>query len=131
PSRARAQKRHCAILRRCGRKAPTPSVQNAIDYAHGTTKMPLPRRFHFVIAFLTSIAVAPALAETNRLTYDTRFCPSWAEAHERTHASLNNGRPPYPVKWKGCIVLKRGARRHHRPWRPMDGNCRPRQALVR
>jgi len=66
-----------------------------------------------------------------RLTHDTRFCPSWAEAHERTLASLNNGRPPYPVKWKGCIVLKRGARRHHRPWRPMDGNCRPRQALVR
>jgi hypothetical protein len=59
---------------------------------------------------LTSIAVAPALAETNRLTHDTRFCPSWAEAHERTLASLNNGRPPYPVKWKGCIVLKRGTR---------------------
>ena len=72
--------------------------------------MPLPRRFHFVIAFLTAIAVAPALAETNRLTHDTRFCPSWAEAHERTLASLNNGRPPYPVKWKGCIVLKRGTR---------------------
>ena len=34
--------------------------------------------------------------------------PSWAEAHERTLASLNNGRPPYSVHWKGCITLKRG-----------------------
>jgi hypothetical protein len=23
-------------------------------------------------------------------------------------ASLNNGRPPYKVKWKGCISLKKG-----------------------
>jgi hypothetical protein len=37
-----------------------------------------------------------------------RFCPSWAEAHERTLASLNNGRPVYPVHWKGCIWLKKG-----------------------
>jgi hypothetical protein len=37
-----------------------------------------------------------------------RFCPSWAEAHERTLASLNNGRPVYPVHWKGCIWLKEG-----------------------
>jgi len=37
-----------------------------------------------------------------------RFRPSWAEAHERTLASLNNGRPPYSVHWKGCITLKRG-----------------------
>ena len=43
------------------------------------------------------------------LTYNIRFCPSWAEAHERSLASVNNGRPPYPVKWKGCIVLERGA----------------------
>jgi hypothetical protein len=42
------------------------------------------------------------------LTYNTRFCPSWAEAHERSLASLNHGRPPYPVKWKGCIVVRRG-----------------------
>lgn len=39
-----------------------------------------------------------------------RFCPSWAEAHERTLASLNNGRPVYPVHWKGCVWLKKGAR---------------------
>jgi hypothetical protein len=42
------------------------------------------------------------------VTYNTRFCPTWAEAHERSLASLNHGRPPYPVKWKGCIVLTRG-----------------------
>ncbi len=43
------------------------------------------------------------------LPEDARFCPSWAEAHERTLASLNNGRPPYPVHWKGCVWLKKGA----------------------
>ena len=73
-----------------------------------------PRRFHFVIAILAAIlswlGVAAAFAESTVLTHDTRFCPSWAEAHERTLASLNNGRPPYPVKWKGCIMLKRGTR---------------------
>src|SRR5262245_2137111 len=42
------------------------------------------------------------------LSEDIRFCPTWAEAHERTLASLNNGRPPYRVRWKGCIVLKKG-----------------------
>jgi len=41
------------------------------------------------------------------LTYNTRFCPSWTEAHERSLASLNHGRPSYPVKWKGCIVVER------------------------
>jgi hypothetical protein len=49
-----------------------------------------------------------ASAASQKLTKDTRFCPSWAEAHERTLASLNNGRPPYPVRWKGCIWLKQG-----------------------
>lgn len=34
--------------------------------------------------------------------------PELAQAHERSLASLNNGKPPYPVKWKGCIVLKQG-----------------------
>jgi hypothetical protein len=42
------------------------------------------------------------------LPQDARFCPSWAEAHERTLASLNNGRPPYAVRWKGCVTLKKG-----------------------
>jgi hypothetical protein len=36
------------------------------------------------------------------------FCPSWAEAHERTLASLNNGRAPYKGRWKGCILLRKG-----------------------
>jgi hypothetical protein len=52
--------------------------------------------------------IIPAFAET--LTHKIRFCPTWAEAHERTLASLNNGRPPSPVKWKGCIELKRATR---------------------
>jgi hypothetical protein len=72
------------------------------------TRLRLLRGFRFVIAILTCLGVAPALAEVKLLTHDTRFCPSWAEAHERTIASLNNGRPAYPVKWKGCIMLKRG-----------------------
>lgn len=42
------------------------------------------------------------------LPHAMRFCPTWAEAHERTLASLNNGRPPYPVRWQGCIALKAG-----------------------
>jgi hypothetical protein len=61
-----------------------------------------------LIILATVLGVLPALAETQTLTYNTRFCPSWAEAHERSLASLNNGRPPFPVKWKGCIVLKQG-----------------------
>jgi hypothetical protein len=59
---------------------------------------------------LLSAGLIPALAEQKKLIQDTRFCPSWAEAHERTLASLNDGRPPYPVHWKGCIVLKHGTR---------------------
>jgi hypothetical protein len=71
---------------------------------------------HFVTKLcLAAAATAPlttvsALAESETLAKDMRFCPSWAEAHERTLASLNGGRPPYPVKWKGCIVLKRGTK---------------------
>jgi hypothetical protein len=68
-----------------------------------------------VIAILAMICMLPAgvraaHSDETTLTKDTRFCPSWAEAHERTLASLNNGRPPYPVRWKGCIVLKQGVR---------------------
>jgi hypothetical protein len=66
------------------------------------------RRTYPGMALLTALAAVPALAEQITLTKDTRFCPSWAEAHERTLASLNNGRPPYSVKWQGCIALKRG-----------------------
>ena len=89
------------------------------------------RGLHFVIAILAWLGVAPAFAEITVLTHDTRFCPSWAEAHERTLASLNNGRPPYPVKWKGCIMLKRGTRVDIVDQQEeIDGDCYPRQALV-
>jgi len=49
-----------------------------------------------------------AAADMRSIPEDARFCPSRAEAHERTLASLNNGRPPYKVRWKGCIRLKKG-----------------------
>jgi hypothetical protein len=61
-------------------------------------------------AAAVALMAAPSFAEMQTLTEDTRFCPTWAEAHERTLASLNHGRPPFPVRWKGCIVLKRGTK---------------------
>ena len=70
--------------------------------------MGLRHRFHFIFAISACLGVVPAFADMTVLTYNTRFCPSWAEAHERSLASLNHGRPPYPVKWKGCIVVNRG-----------------------
>jgi len=66
------------------------------------------RLFVALLALICMLPIGVARAEQKTLTDDTRFCPSWAEAHERTLASLNNGRPPYPVHWKGCITLKRG-----------------------
>ncbi|MEI7806270.1 MAG: hypothetical protein WCI56_13175 [Hyphomicrobiales bacterium] len=63
----------------------------------------------FITAAIT-VSTVPALADQQRLESDVRFCPSWAEAHERTLASLSNGRPPYSVKWKGCIWLKKGTK---------------------
>ena len=69
----------------------------------------LMRLFIFSAEALALASVsAIAIAETKNLTKDTRFCPTWAEAHERTLASLNNGRPPYLTHWKGCIWLKKG-----------------------
>jgi hypothetical protein len=68
-----------------------------------------PRGHSLTVAIVTALGITPALTEMQTLAEDTRFCQSWAEAHERTLASLNKGRPPYPVKWKGCILLKRGA----------------------
>jgi hypothetical protein len=58
-----------------------------------------------LVVLLTATA---ALAEVRPMPEDGRFCSSWAEAHERTLASLNNGRAPYKVRWKGCISLKKG-----------------------
>jgi hypothetical protein len=62
------------------------------------------------VAAAALINISPAFAAMQTLTHNVRFCPTWAEAHERTLASLNNSRPPYPVRWKGCIELKRGTR---------------------
>jgi len=58
-----------------------------------------------MVALLSACA---AMAEVKPMPEDGRFCPSWAEAHERTLASLNNCRAPYKVRWKGCILLKKG-----------------------
>jgi hypothetical protein len=76
------------------------------------------RRLHLIVGgffaagicsgIFTWFGVAPAFADMTVLTGNTRFCPSWAEAHERSLADLNHGRPPYPVKWKGCIVVEGG-----------------------
>jgi hypothetical protein len=66
------------------------------------------RKLIIIAAIAVSVGAVPAWAEQQNLTKDTRFCPSWAEAHERTLASLNNGRPPYPTHWKGCIWLRKG-----------------------
>jgi hypothetical protein len=62
----------------------------------------------FAAAAATAVWIASASAETKPLPEATRFCPSWAEAHERTLASLNHGRSPFPVRWKSCILLKKG-----------------------
>src|ERR1700743_1602355 len=61
----------------------------------------------FVI-IATMLSTHAAAADVKPLPEDASFCPSWAEAHERTLASLNNGRPPYKVQWKGCVRLKKG-----------------------
>jgi hypothetical protein len=60
-----------------------------------------------IIALLAATA---ALADVRPMPEDGLFCPSWAEAHERTLASLNNGRAPYKVRWKGCVLLRKGER---------------------
>lgn len=62
----------------------------------------------FVVTVMVALIAPAAAAETKPLPENTRFCPTWAEAHERSLASLNHGRPPFPVRWKGCIVLKKG-----------------------
>jgi hypothetical protein len=66
------------------------------------------RKLVIIAAIGVSVGAVPAWTAQQILTKDTRFCPTWAEAHERTLASLNNGRPPYPTHWKGCIWLKKG-----------------------
>ncbi len=68
------------------------------------------RKLIIIAGIAVSVGAVPAWADRQSLSKDLRFCPTWAEAHERTLASLNNGRPPYPVKWKGCMLLKQGAK---------------------
>jgi hypothetical protein len=90
-----------------------PPPYNAFDDAHYPTRRRPLCRFHLIVAILTSavftaLGIVPVFADMTVLTYNILFCPSWAEAHERSLASLNHGRPPYPVKWKGCIVVERG-----------------------
>jgi hypothetical protein len=75
---------------------------------HLDKKQRRPTRVFVFVTTALELGTLSASAAPQNLTKDTRFCPSWAEAHERTLASLNNGRPPYPVHWKGCIWLKKG-----------------------
>jgi hypothetical protein len=69
-------------------------------------------RIVLAAAFCLAVAAASAQSTGPRkatLSEDIRFCPSWAEAHERTMASLNNnGRRPLGARWKGCVILKKG-----------------------
>jgi hypothetical protein len=61
------------------------------------------------LCLLVSAASAQSNERKATLEEDARFCPSWAEAHERTMASLNNnGRRPPGARWKGCMILKKG-----------------------
>jgi hypothetical protein len=57
---------------------------------------------------VVALQATAAFADVRPMPEGGRFCPSWAEAHERTLASLNNGRPPYKVRWKGCISVRKG-----------------------
>jgi hypothetical protein len=68
-----------------------------------------------VFSEIALVAVAAALllstnaaAEVRTIPATTRFCPSWAEAHERSLASLNGGHAPFKTAWKGCITVRKG-----------------------
>jgi hypothetical protein len=54
------------------------------------------------------VVTLSAIAETKSLIKDTRFCPSWAEAHERTLASLNNGPAAIPDALEGLYLAQEG-----------------------
>ena len=62
----------------------------------------------FATLMVALLSASAAMAEVKPMPEDSLFCPSWAEAHERSLASLNNGRPPYKVRWKGCVSIKKG-----------------------
>ena len=63
------------------------------------------RTFTIIVVLLSANAAA---ADVRALPENTLFCPSWAEAHEHSLATLHGGRVPYKVKWKGCIALRKG-----------------------
>jgi len=69
-------------------------------------------RIMLAAACCLSVSAAGAQSTAPRkaiLSEDVRFCASWAEAHERTLASLNNnGRRPPGARWKGCVIVKKG-----------------------
>jgi hypothetical protein len=73
-----------------------------------------------IVALLS--ATSALAADIRPMPEDGRFCPSWAEAHERTLASLNNGRAPYKGQWKGCIQLKKGDKVDLVNVEPADGS---------
>jgi hypothetical protein len=58
-----------------------------------TPRTPPWRRLDLIVAaILIWLGHAPAFADMTVLTYNTRFCSSWAEAHERSLATLDHGR---------------------------------------
>ncbi|MGA2054910.1 MAG: hypothetical protein ABSG88_06340 [Bradyrhizobium sp.] len=66
------------------------------------------RRIGTIVVIAAMLSANAATADQRTVPENVLSCPSWAEAHEHTLASLNNGHPPYKVNWKGCIVLKKG-----------------------
>jgi|SRR5271166_5191220 len=97
------------------------------------------------VAFIALVAISALAGEAGAqsvaparktLPQDARFCPSWAEAHERTLASLNNGRPPYGGRWKGfaCTgsrtILCSDLRASHSEERRLS-KARSRKTLIR
>ncbi|MGA2637984.1 hypothetical protein [Methylocella sp.] len=70
----------------------------------------------FKISLIATGAIAfvtiAASAAVKTMPKTTQFCPSWAEAHERSLASINGGRLPLKTDWKGCILVLRGQKAH-------------------
>jgi len=60
------------------------------------------------LAAAVSLLATAAAAEMRPMPETTRFCPSWAKAHERALAGLNGGHAPFKTNWKGCIVVRKG-----------------------
>jgi hypothetical protein len=66
-------------------------------------------RIMLASCLLVSAAAAQSPAPRKAtLSEDIRFCPSWAEAHERTMASLKGGGKPPGARWTGCMVIRKG-----------------------